>query len=649
MKNIKKNLLRKIMNFLNSGYTFSEDEYELQSKYILLNSMLSISILLVSIMVSMQLVRGELKLVLFNSIQILLGLTGIYFLRKSKKIFNYVSHIIFGLFTFMLIVTIVTHPNDYMRIGWFLILIIIIFLLSGYRVGYPIALVALVTIASAYFLSTDAVTVKAYLLWGEYVVLVTILVQLYDCREKKIKNRLYQLNLSLEERISRETNKRVKLYQKSNEQLEKMAHYDILTKLPNRILFFDRLSHAVKKAQRNKTKLAVMFLDLDNFKEINDSFGHLLGDKVLKTFASRLEQVFRQSDSIARFGGDEFVLLVEDIRETSAVIQIAQGIDRIFSDSINIEEKDFFLSASIGVAVYPDDGTDSEELIKNADVAMYAAKKNGRNQIAFYTEEMTEYSKQRLMIDHQIRLGIKNNEFIVYYQPIISNEDHSLAGLEALIRWNHPERGLTAPNIFMPVAEMSSHIIDLGGIVLQQVAEQISIWHEQGFDPPYIAVNISPKQLRDDNLVPLLKRILDSVTFRRDWLQIEITEGYAIENFDEAIKKLYAIRQLGILLSLDDFGTGYSSLAYLKKLPISKLKIDRSFIRDIISDPEDRILVKAIISFSHELKLHVIAEGVENEEQFKMIKKMGCEFTQGYYFDKPMPPFDIEANYLNRR
>ena len=638
-----------LKNFLNSGYTFSEDEYELQSKYILFNSVLSISIVIVLILIAMQAARGNYLLVMLNTIQIIVVLIGIFILRSSRIYLNIVLYTTFALVMALLFFTILLFPDDYMRIAWFLILIIIAFLLNGSPLGYTVSAFSLLTLAIAFYLHHSDVASKPYLLMFSFIILITILVHLYDKRENNIKRRLKVLNSHLEERVTNETKKRVKLYKESKEKFEEMAYYDPLTKLPNRVLFFDRLKQSIIKSKRNRTKLAVLFLDIDNFKEINDSYGHIFGDKILEIFSKRLRLAIRKSDSLGRFGGDEFVIIVEDIHDTSSIIQITQGIEQNIQKHIEIKDKDFYITSSIGVAIYPEDGSDADTLIKNADVAMYDAKKNGRNQIVFYTKQMTEYSQYRLIMDQQIRYGIQNDEFVVYYQPIIDNQNASLAGFEALVRWNHPKHGFIMPDDFIPIAEMSSHIVGIGERVLQRVSQQVTLWHQQGFDPPFIAVNVSPKQLRSPNLTALLKKTLDSVPFRRDWLEVEITEGYAIQNLENAISKLHEIRELGISLSLDDFGTGYSSLSYLKKLPVDKLKIDRSFVRDILDDKEDRILVRAIVSFSKEMKLKIVAEGVEGIEQFTVLQQMGCTFSQGYYFGKPMPPSMIEKNYIKTK
>jgi len=638
-----------LKNFLNSGYTFSEDEYELQSKYILFNSVLSISIVIVLILIAMQAARGHYLLVMLNTIQIIVVLIGIFILRSSRIYLNIVLYTTFALVMALLFFTILLFPDDYMRIAWFLILIIIAFLLNGSPLGYTVSAFSLLTLVIAFYLHHSDVASKPYLLMFSFIILITILVHLYDKRENNIKRRLKVLNSHLEERVTNETKKRVKLYKESKEKFEEMAYYDPLTKLPNRVLFFDRLKQSIRKSKRNGTKLAVLFLDIDNFKEINDSYGHIFGDNILEIFSKRLRLAIRKSDSLGRFGGDEFVIIVEDIHDTSSIIQITQGIEQNIQKNIEVKDKDFYITSSIGVAIYPEDGSDADTLIKNADVAMYDAKKNGRNQIVFYTKKMTEYSQYRLMMDQQIRHGIQNDEFVVYYQPIIDNRNASLAGFEALVRWNHPKHGFIMPDDFIPIAEMSSHIIGIGERVLQRVSQQITLWHQQGFDPPFIAVNVSPKQLRSPNLTALLKKTLDSVPFRRDWLEVEITEGYAIQNLENAISKLHEIRELGISLSLDDFGTGYSSLSYLKKLPVDKLKIDRSFVRDILDDKEDRILVRAIVSFSKEMKLKIVAEGVEGIEQFTVLQQMGCTFSQGYYFGKPMPPSMIEKNYIKTK
>ncbi len=637
--------MRILRNFLNSGYTFSEEEYELQSKYILFNSMLAISIIIISLVIFIQISKSNFDLVWLNIGQIFIASIGIFILRFTKKIYIIV-YITFGLAILLLSFTVLSHPADYMRIAWFLILIIVAFLFNGRKLGYPVAVLSLLIIVMAYFLNRNSVDLKPYLLMFWFSILITILVQLYETREYRVKNKLHSLNTDLENRVAEETKKRIEIYIESNKKLEIMAHYDSLTKLPNRILFFDRLEQAILKAERNKTKLALLFLDIDNFKEINDSFGHIFGDRILEIFAKRLRRNMRQSDSLARFGGDEFIIMIEEIHTGLSVVQIAQGINKAFLKPVKIEKRDFYLTASIGVAIYPKDGTDSEALLKHADVAMHSAKKNDKNQVMFYDKEMTDYAVEKLILDQEIRQGIKNDEFVVYYQPVINNRDKSLAGFEALVRWNHPTRGLMMPDAFIPIAEMSSMIVDLGEKILQIVADQIVEWHRVGFDPAFVAVNISPKQLRDPNLTSILNHALDRVVFRRDWLEIEITEGYAIQNLDSAIEKLHEINNLGIPISLDDFGTGYSSLSYLKKLPVQKLKIDRLFIRDIVDDEEDRILVKAIISFSHELSLKVVAEGVENAEQWNMIKSMECELTQGYHFGKPMSISDIEKKFI---
>ena len=641
--------MKLLNNFLNSGHVFSEDEYEQQSKYILFNSVLSISTFIVLILITMQALHGEYLLVVLNSIQIGFILIGMLVLRYSRVYFSPVVYTIFALVMALLFFTILLYPDDYMRIAWFLALIIIAFLLNGSRLGYAVSAFSLLTVTIAFILHHSEVAAKPYLLMFGFILLITLLVHLYDTRENSVKKRLKTLNVHLEERVADETKKRMELYRKSHEKLEEMAHYDALTKLPNRVLFFDRLRQSILKSKRNRTKLAVLFLDLDNFKEINDTYGHIFGDEILKTFSKRLQSTIRNSDTLSRFGGDEFVVILEDIHDASAVIRIVKTLEQVIQQNITVDKRDFFLTTSMGVAIYPEDGQDAVSLIKNADVAMYDAKKNGRNQIAFYTQKMTEYSHNRLMMDQEIRQGIQKNEFVLYYQPIIDNRNATLAGLEALVRWNHPQKGFIMPDNFIPIAEMSSHIIGIGERVLQQVSEQITLWHQKGFDPPNIAVNISPKQLRSSGLIALLKQTLESVPFRRDWLEIEITEGYAIQNLENAINKLHKIRELGITLSLDDFGTGYSSLSYLKKLPVDKLKIDRSFVSDILVNKEDRILVKAIVSFSREMGIKTVAEGVEGAEQFALMEQIGCTYSQGYYFSQPVPPSIIEKKYFKMK
>ncbi len=480
-------------------------------------------------------------------------------------------------------------------------------------------------------------------------------VYLYEIRQEDVAKRLHAINMNLELRVRVETEKRMNIYEKSARELEKqknsyrrLAFYDTLTGLPNRVLFSDRLKHSIDINKRNKRKVAVMFLDLDDFKEINDSLGHHVGDEILKIIAKRLEAKIRKSDTLARLGGDEFTLLLEEIVDPSKIGEISQSLVEAVSKPIDIKSHRLHVSVSVGISIYPDDGTSAEDLLKYADTAMYSAKKEGSNLSHFYKKEMTEKSLERLTLETSIRRGLENNEFVVYYQPIMSSSRNNLIGLEALVRWQHPQRGLLTPAHFIEVAESSTLIVQLGEYVLRSVAKQFSLWHSQGFHPGFLAVNLSVKQLRHHTLLPLLFEILESISFCTSWLELEITEGYTMQKPEEAIKLLKQIRKLGIRLSIDDFGTGYSSLSYLKKLPVNKLKIDRSFIKDIPRHKGDMVLVSAIVAMSKSMHLEVVAEGVETQEQRDFLDSVGCDKLQGYYFSKPMSVDGVEKKYLKK-
>ena len=354
----------------------------------------------------------------------------------------------------------------------------------------------------------------------------------------------------------------------------------------------------------------------------------------------------RQSDTLARLGGDEFTLLLEDLHDVSDVGNIAKNLIDVISETIYIVNHELYVSVSIGISMYPDDGTDMDALLKYADAAMYSAKKEGPNLSHFYKKEMTAKSLERLRLETSMRQALDNDEFVLHYQPVISSRENKLIGVEALVRWQHPQEGLLFPAHFIDVAESSSLIVPLGEKVLRKAAKQLELWHEKGFDPEFMSVNLSVKQLHHQSLIPLISDVLKSIRFRTSWLELEITESYTMQKPKEAIKLLKQIRRLGVKFSIDDFGTGYSSLAYLKKLPVNKLKIDRSFIKDIPRNKGDKALVSAIVSMSKSMHLDVVAEGVENKEQKDFLESIGCDKIQGYYFAKPMPANEIEKKYF---
>ncbi len=439
----------------------------------------------------------------------------------------------------------------------------------------------------------------------------------------------------------------------AEEQIAFLAYHDSLTALPNNRLFKDRLEHAISQAERNQKMIAVMFLDLDRFKLINDTMGHSAGDELLKITSQRLLDAVRKTDSVAvnsvndfttsvaRLGGDEFTILLEDLENLHALTHIAERITRSVSKPMMLDRQEVHISTSIGIAVYPDDGANADEVLKHADAAMYHAKAQGRNNFQFYTEEMNKSSVELLALENNLHKALDNNELVLYYQPQVNVVSGQLVGMEALIRWKHPERGFVSPNVFIPVAEETGMISRIGLWVIREACKQGVEWMRQGLELNKISVNLSARQLKDEALPTYIQGILNETGMPADKLGIELTESAIILDPEIALARLQKIKQLGITLSLDDFGTGYSSLSYLKRFPIDVLKIDQAFIRDVKVDHEDAALVKAIISMAHGLGMEVIAEGVEVEEQKEFLSANACDSIQGYLFSRPLPANEI--------
>lgn len=433
--------------------------------------------------------------------------------------------------------------------------------------------------------------------------------------------------------------------------LKYQAHYDALTQLPNRTLFTDRLTHLIESGERSKNKHGLLFIDLDHFKQINDSFGHNFGDRVLIEVSKRLKSVVRQSDTLSRIGGDEFTLLLEDVNNERFVTDIISKLMEVMNEPISINGNPLYLTLSIGAAIYPTNGLDTEDLLKNADSAMYKAKEDGRNTYRFYSEEMTERAFQRLAMENSLREAIKNESFEVYYQPQYDGESESLLGMEALIRWFHPLSGPVSPAQFLPLAEETGLIVKVDQWVMKTAITQFDAWVKQGLNPGSLALNLTIKQIHHPSFIPYIKKLLDQVSFKAETIEFEVTEGQIMLHPEKAIKVLHELKSLGFRLSIDDFGTGYSSLSQLKRLPIEKLKIDQSFIRDLPDDEEDATLTKTIIGLAKNLNLSVIAEGVETQAQKDFVIEHGCSNIQGYYYSRPIPAKEmtalLEANHKN--
>ncbi|QSI75933.1 EAL domain-containing protein [Niveibacterium microcysteis] len=426
---------------------------------------------------------------------------------------------------------------------------------------------------------------------------------------------------------------------KANEaRIAYLAHHDPLTGLPNRALMQDRLSQSLARAHRERTMVGLLFLDLDRFKMINDSLGHHAGDRLLQQVAERVRTCVRDSDTICRQGGDEFIIVLNDMPNTRAPARVAEKILGSLAEPFDVDTHRIGTSFSIGIAVYPNDGRDPESLMKNADTAMYHAKESGRNTFRFFTEAMNANALERLQLENALRQAVERNELTLYYQPQVSLKDGMVVGAEALLRWQHPQRGFISPARFIPIAEESGLIVPIGRWVLREACRQARAWEKQGLPPIMMAVNMSALQFRRDNVVAMVREVLEETGHEPDRVELELTESLLMENAGEVLSTIQQLKGLGVRLSIDDFGTGYSSLSYLKRFAVDRLKIDQSFVRDVPIDSDDAAIVRAIIQLGEALKLDVIAEGAETIAQVEFLRREGCSEAQGYYWCPPVPP-----------
>ncbi len=437
-----------------------------------------------------------------------------------------------------------------------------------------------------------------------------------------------------------------KLYQA---RIEQQANYDTLTGLANRSLLHDRLQQAILSAANYGTRLAVVFVDLDRFKFINDSLGHHVGDELLRAMAERLKQSVRESDTVARLGGDEFVLLINGQRDPDAVAVVLERMLSDISQPWTIPQGDFNVTCSIGVALYPDDGDTAETLLKHADTAMYRAKEKGRNNFQFFTAELNALITQRLELENKLRRALERQQFELHYQPRVDMQSRKIVAAEALIRWQVSEHEIVPPSRFIPIAEEIGLIAPIGKWVLRTACEQNKAWQDAGIPPFVMSVNVSARQFRQENFVQIVADVLRETALDACYLEIELTESAVMHDAEQFIAMLGELNDLGVQIALDDFGTGYSSLSYLKRLPVDRLKVDRSFVQDIATDADDATIVRTIVALGHNLGLKVVAEGVENEQQLEFLRDNQCDELQGYYFAKPMSASDFARAVFGSR
>lgn len=457
--------------------------------------------------------------------------------------------------------------------------------------------------------------------------------------EASVERALKHSNLLKEKRLYKEQIEN--LLQQRTAEVDWLAYYDTVTQLPNRALFEDRLAQAVAIARATDQSLGVLFISLDQFKKVNDSLGHGPGDSLLREFGERLKSCIGKSDTVARFGSDEFALLRTQIDGTKDVMETIGLLAQVLKFSFALPGHDLFGTASVGISMFPFDGDDSQTLLKNAGAALYKAKKSGGANYQFFTADMHELATRRLALETNLRRAIQNEEFLVHYQPRVSIDSLAITGVEALVRWQHPQLGLVSPSEFIPLAEDTGLIVPIGEWVLRHACTQAQEWQERGFAPIQMSVNISARQFHDRDLSETVIRILDETGLAAKHLDLEVTESSIMQNAEFAAGVLNHLKSMGVNLSIDDFGTGFSSLASLKRLPIDVLKVDQSFVRDLTTDPDDAALVMAIITLAHNLRLKVIAEGVETAEQLRFLQLLRCDEIQGYLFSRPRPAGEL--------
>ncbi|PHR55884.1 MAG: hypothetical protein COA44_09600 [Arcobacter sp.] len=472
-----------------------------------------------------------------------------------------------------------------------------------------------------------------------------------QCKEWSLVEQEFAMTLANNIALSLEIEKRREIQEILKEKTDLLAfkvHHDELTNLPNRSLLMDRLKQSMKKNRRRQIQFALLFIDLDRFKIINDTYGHDVGDEVLQVLTQRMSSQIREGDTLARIGGDEFTLILDDIESLTSVINVVQKLLACTQEKIHIKGIDLRITLSIGISIYPNDGATVDTLLRNADVAMYKAKEEGRNTYQYYTQEMTEEAVARIVLEAKLKDAIEDESLMVYYQPQYDAREDKLIGMEALTRWKDDKGQIIYPDSFIPLAEETGLIVPMDRLMMRQASKQFSLWYKEGLNPGKLSLNLAMKQLAQDDFIPFVKDLVKKYCKGEGWLQFEVTEGCIMEDPEASIAKLEELKKMGIGLSVDDFGTGYSSLSYLKRLPLDTLKIDRTFIKDLPNDEEDRVISKAIIALANSLHLGVVAEGVETLEQKEFLLEHGCYIIQGFYYSPAITDDEMHEKLISK-
>ena len=641
--------MRRNHDVLLRGHDCTSDKADLRFKLFMMNVLILVTAGMVAVLTLITLPSVTPLRLGTNIAYISLALLAFWLLRRNRQYQKLVSVTMLVAGMVAVYVNLWQSPEEPLRIMWLLMIVAFAYFIEGRRAGYTVALISTVLVLSLWLFAFPALDLYGYLLILAFTGLLVFLTEMYERRVQQVRRELQASKRQLENQVQHEIRRHMTLYTQTNRELKalakalasqkndykKLAHYDPLTGLANRTLFFHHFSQMIERAEKEMGSLALVFMDMDNFKQINDSLGHSAGDDVLKEIAGRLRETVGDGNMFARFGGDEFIVLLEGFVDRADLeMRIRQLADRLNRPAM-IQGREIHISLSMGVALYPQDGLQIQELLKYADAAMYSAKEAVPDRIRFYSRELTRQSLERLTLESHLLQGIDREQFELYYQPQIDLGTGAIVSVEALLRWNDPRGGFIGPDTFISAAEEGILIHRLGKVIFEHAAGQMSRWEKEGIAPSRMAVNVSVVQLQDPTLIPAVEAALARCSLP-GWLELEITESFTFHDQQEAITVLRTIRELGVGLAIDDFGKGYSALTHLKDLPVDRLKIDKAFVRDIVTDRRNKTLVQAIITMAEGLGLGVVAEGIEQRDQLRLLAKMGCQEGQGYLIGRPM-------------
>ena len=646
-KDIKLNFERgfvNLHNLLRSGYTFTPDEYELETRYVMTNAVLFLVAVILLPISYLYYITDGMQSAIVHFVSVPLALFSIFLARKVGK-GNYIRLIYVMSFFFSCIIFYGYYltPNYYPASAWIILQVIVSFLVLDVYVGIMIVTVYIIYILIMNSYVLEYHSFQYVLLQITPVALGVLFVYLFEKKFHRTILLLEESNLLLDERVKERT---VQL-EEEKKALDYQAHYHDLTDLPNRVKFYKEIEQWIAKAEKNKTKFALFFIDLDRFKKVNDSLGHDIGDKVIQVVALRIAKMVGKEKFFAHISGDEFILLQKHDTNIELVRAMARDVIDEIKKPIVMEENTIYISASVGISCYPEDSVYYADLIKYADTTMFEAKKAGGSSYKFYASEMSDRLEGNVHMEMEMHKALHNNEYTLYYQPQVDMRSEKIMGIEVLVRWEHPKFGLVSPDDFIPLAEDTGVIIALDYYILRKGMAQIVIWKNKGLDLPKISFNFSTKHLQKRDFVDVISKLLHETGCKGEWIELEITESHIVSNIEVAVKVLNTLRALGISIAIDDFGTGYSSLTYLKRLPADKLKIDKSFIENIPQDAVDMTITQAIINIGNSLGFIVIAEGLETEEQKEYLLSRKCYHAQGYLYYEAMHSDELEKNVLS--